>query len=168
MLSPLAILWYQILLSPICSCNHFQVWFYFTWPHLYIKHGHWNWYSRYSTCCTSILASSIKNFSPSFCTHDNMIIFSILWSQWSEEWNYQWWLALVLLMLLLWSSQMNVTPPKMSLLPKHSFGSKNENVVWPDHKFLQGIIAHIICTCTYARLQEHPFRPEWHKKYGWL
>ena len=26
----MAVFWYQILLSPICSCIHFQVWFYFT------------------------------------------------------------------------------------------------------------------------------------------
>ena len=38
MLSPLAVFWYQILLSAICSCIHVQVWFYFTWPHpFYIK-----------------------------------------------------------------------------------------------------------------------------------
>ena len=28
----LAAFWYQILLSPISSCIHFKVWFYFTWP----------------------------------------------------------------------------------------------------------------------------------------
>ena len=37
MLSPLglAVFWYQILLSPICLCIYFHVWFYFTWPHLF-------------------------------------------------------------------------------------------------------------------------------------
>ena len=32
----MAAFWYQILLSPICSCINFQVWFYFTWPHLFL------------------------------------------------------------------------------------------------------------------------------------
>ena len=33
----ITLFWYQILLSSICSCIHFQVWFYmyFTWPHLF-------------------------------------------------------------------------------------------------------------------------------------
>ena len=35
MLSSLAIFWYQILLLPIFSCIHFQVWFYFTGLHLF-------------------------------------------------------------------------------------------------------------------------------------
>ena len=39
MLSPLAVFWYQILLSSICSCTHFQVWFYFTWLHLLYTEG---------------------------------------------------------------------------------------------------------------------------------
>ena len=31
----MAAFWYQILLSPICSCIYFQIWFYFTWLHLF-------------------------------------------------------------------------------------------------------------------------------------
>ena len=49
MLSPLAVFWYQILLSPICSCIEFQVWFYFTWLQLFTPQvflheirGYWN------------------------------------------------------------------------------------------------------------------------------
>ena len=32
-----------ILLSPICSCIHFQVWFYFTWPCLFYTEGVFAW-----------------------------------------------------------------------------------------------------------------------------
>ena len=39
----LAIFRYHILLSPICSCIHFQVWFYFTWPHLFYTKGVFTW-----------------------------------------------------------------------------------------------------------------------------
>ena len=39
MLSPLAIFWYQIFLLPICSCIHFQIWFYFTWLHFFYTKG---------------------------------------------------------------------------------------------------------------------------------
>ena len=31
----MAAFWYHILLLPIFSCIHFQVWFYNTWPHLF-------------------------------------------------------------------------------------------------------------------------------------
>ena len=46
----------------------------------------------------SLKESSIIKFSP-WCAHDDYI-FSITWSQWSKEWNYQQRLALVLLMIL--------------------------------------------------------------------
>ena len=35
----LATFWYQILLLLISPCIHFQVWFYFTWPHLSCTKG---------------------------------------------------------------------------------------------------------------------------------
>ena len=43
MLSSLAVFWYQILLSPIYSCIHFQVWLYLTWPHLFYTKGVFAW-----------------------------------------------------------------------------------------------------------------------------
>ena len=48
MLSPLSVFWYQILLLPICSCIHFQAWFYFTWPHLFYTEGVLVWDYLYS------------------------------------------------------------------------------------------------------------------------
>ena len=44
MLSPLAISWYQIMLSPIFSCIRFQLWFYFTWPYLNYTKGVSAWF----------------------------------------------------------------------------------------------------------------------------
>ena len=52
MLSSFAVFWYQILLSPICSCIHFQVWFYFTLLHLLL---HWR--------CFCISSSYLSNGS---------------------------------------------------------------------------------------------------------
>ena len=37
MLRPLFIFLYQILLSPICSCNNFYICFYFTWPYFFMS-----------------------------------------------------------------------------------------------------------------------------------
>ena len=62
MLSPLAIFWYQILLSPICLCIHFQLWFYFTWPHFLYTNGVFAWdiitFVRFMHCCKSRIFES--------------------------------------------------------------------------------------------------------------
>ena len=59
MCSALVVLWYQILLSPICSCIHFQAWFYFIWPHLSYIASVFAWYiiifARFMHCYRSIL-----------------------------------------------------------------------------------------------------------------
>ena len=59
-LSPLTVLWYQILLSPYCPCIHFQVWIYFTWPHFFYTEGGFAWdilYIYIMHTCTQMLCT---------------------------------------------------------------------------------------------------------------
>ena len=60
-LSPLAVFWYQILLSPVCLCIHFQVWFYFTFLH------------RRCFCIRFYFTITIKKYNPYVSSSLSMI-----------------------------------------------------------------------------------------------
>ena len=57
-----AVFCYQILLSPLCSWVHIQVWFYFTWPHCFYLEGVFAWdiiaYVRFMHCYGSRIFDS--------------------------------------------------------------------------------------------------------------
>ena len=59
---PLGRFWYQILLSPICLCIHFQVWFCFTWPHFFIPRV-------FSHEKSLLLQGSCNTIRPEILTH---------------------------------------------------------------------------------------------------
>ena len=61
-LSPLAVFWYQILLSPVDSCIHFQVWFYFTWLHLLYTKYNFAWVTD-----ENILESKLQRCLETYC-----------------------------------------------------------------------------------------------------